>query len=76
MLVGTDARPTGLVLEPPQRGPVGTEPRVHDLQRDPFLERSVLGVVDYAHTAVAQFTEQRLVAQPLRVTVGEGRLDA
>ena len=53
-----------LGLESPHVGPVGTEPRVHDLQRHPALERLVLGLVDDPHAAAAQLAEQRVVAQP------------
>ena len=59
-------RRPGLGLKSPQVRPVGTEPRVHDLERHAALERLVLGFVDDPHAAAAELAEQGVVAQPLR----------
>jgi len=59
-------RRPGLGLKAPHVVPVGTEPRVHDLERHLVLERLVLGFVDDAHAAAAQLAEERVVAQPSR----------
>ena len=65
-------RRAGLGLKSPQVGPVGAEPRVHDLERHAALERLVLGFVDDAHAAAAELAEEGVVSQPPRAVSAAG----
>ena len=61
------------VLEPPQVGPVGAEPRMHDLERHPVLERLVLGLVDDPHAPLADLAEDAGSRPAARDASGAGR---
>ena len=54
-------RRAGLGVEPPQIGRVGPEPRMHDLERHPALERIVLGLIDDPHSAHANHAKDLVV---------------
>ncbi len=60
-------RGSGLNVESAQVLLVGPEPRMHHLQRDPALERLVLGLVDHPHPAAADPSEDLVVAQASRM---------